>query len=137
LNLTKIENFLIKELVDYYEIADPKKGYEIINSILAKVLNKYLDNLISKDNFSKSLDEIDEFIIKNKKIKIFPQVYFYPESVHGHDFNKAYSVHFSNTSWIPWWKKVLHKFPFYRNIKNMFKKILPERLKVKFFKIKY
>lgn len=112
-------HFLMQEMINCYKTYDLKNGYEIINSLFSKILNKYL--------------------IENNgnHIKIFPQEYFYPEKVYNHDFSKAYAVHLANTSWIPIWKKILYKLPGYFFLKNILYFFLPTIIRKKILNIKY
>lgn len=96
-----------KRMVDYFKSA-PRERYIIVNKIGSEIAN----SLLQEDP---------------KEMTIFPQEYFYPideESI----TDITYGKHLSNTSWIPTWKKILHKLPFYTPIKNLVVKIIPEKL---------
>jgi mannosyltransferase OCH1-like enzyme len=72
----------------------------------------------------------------NAMITIFPQHYFYPltsSDITG----ETYGRHLSNTSWIPAWKKALHKIPFYFKIKTALFKVIPKRITRKLSKTLY
>lgn len=152
------ENFLMKDMINFYDNYDLKDGYEIINSIFSKILVQYLNKSIKIEKIKKEIereiidkkemekemvyegdevDGVDEFVFENQKLKIFPEEYFYPEKVYGHNFEKAYAIHFGNTSWIPWYRKILYKFPFYNHLKSILKFLLPKNLQKKVFNMRY
>jgi mannosyltransferase OCH1-like enzyme len=110
------EHYLMKEMIEYYDSYDMGKGLTIINAIFSNVLNKYKD--------------------KDKTLVIYEQYYFYPEKKYHATFDNSYAVHLGNTSWIPLWRKILYKIPYYNFFKKIFKKIISHvpyiRNKIKF-----
>lgn len=60
-------------------------------------------------------------------VTFFPQEYFYPLFPE-HFTKNTYAKHLSNTSWIPVWKKVVHRLPFYFLIKKIVFFFLPKFL---------
>lgn len=110
------KHYLMKEMIEFYNNYR-EDNYIIINVIFSNILNIYKDT--------------------DKEIKIYEQVYFYPEKIHGHDFTLAYGEHLGNTSWVPFWKKILYKIPFYLKIKSIIIFFLPKNIKGIFTKIKY
>lgn len=129
------EGFIMKEMIEVYRTYKATDGYEIINSLLSKVLCKYM--LEHHAPVIKTRDAADLYTVENQKIKIFPQEYFYPEEVHGHNFSHAYAVHLGNTSWIPTWKKMLYRVPGYNFFKQAFLYIAPKSIQSKLFTIRY
>jgi len=131
----KPKHFLMREMIKIYRNYNLMNSYEIINSIFSKLLNRYL--IVN----SKDMVELDYggkcVFISNQKIKIFPQEYFYPEEICGHDFSQAYAIHLGNTSWIPVWKKILHRIPGYNFWKKVFNCLLPQIIKNRFINIRY
>lgn len=123
------------EVEDYY-------GFGLLGTrpghiFLQKMINFY--NNIAEDKYiiiNKIGSEIINEMLPLNKIKILDQEYFYPLSKKDYTKNTR-SYHMANTSWIPFYKKILYKVPFYIEIKSTLKKILPSSLKKKIFKIEY
>ncbi len=112
------EHVFLEKMIDFYKNLTQDK-YIIINKIGSEIIN---DILFHKNNIN--------------KIKILDQEYFYPLTKDYYTINTR-GYHMANTSWIPWYRKVLYNIPFYTQIKNFVKAILPNRLKKKLFKIEY
>jgi mannosyltransferase OCH1-like enzyme len=107
---------LLERLVHFYDTYNNLE-YIIINKVLSDSIN--------------SLKEEEK-----KSITIYPQEYFYPLRETDRTEN-TYAHHLGDTSWIPWYKKVLYKIPKYIHIQRAIKKILPKQLVAKISKIKY
>ena len=77
-------------------------------------------------------------ILKNnpQDLKVFDQSYFYPLNDSWVN-SQTYSKHLSNRSWVPLWKKILHKAPGYLLFKKILLKVTPHFLKRSLFKITY
>lgn len=124
-------NHLMSEMVDFYNKYNLNSkediDYEIVNSILSKKINY----LLSGSNYSKTAnyEELNEYVLKKEVYRIYPQYYFYAEMENFKKVDLAYAYHMSNTSWIPTWKKIIQKIPFYSTLKNLAKKILPRQIK--------
>jgi mannosyltransferase OCH1-like enzyme len=85
------------------------------NVIVNKVGSEYIKKLIEKQETG---------------ICILPQEYFYPLTKE-HFTENTYSYHLSNTSWIPTYKKVLQKLPYYDLLKKVFLRYAPQNIVVK------
>lgn len=113
---------VITDMKEYYKTLDPENGFIIINKIFSDILNA-------------SLSENPEYL-KTYNIKIYPQEYFYPLTNKDVTAN-TYAYHLGNTSWIPMYKKMLYKIPFYLTIKKIVFTLIPSRIINKLKKIKY
>lgn len=142
--ISSIDDLLIEDMfISKYHERDDYYGFGLIGINKNYEFSKRMINFYSKDTGNDFIivnkigsEIINRMLLVGYKIKILDQEYFYP--LNKVDFTQnTRSYHLSNTSWIPWWKRVLFKMPFYNKIKKMFKKVLPDRLKNKIFKIKY
>jgi mannosyltransferase OCH1-like enzyme len=106
------QHSLILKMVDFYKNYNDK-SFIIINKVVSDIIN--------------SLESA-----QLKEIKIYPEEYFYPISKKDIDGN-THAYHLGETSWVPTYKKVLHKIPMFARIK----KLLPKRILAKFNNIKY
>lgn len=114
------QHAFLKRMIDFYDTYNDDK-YIIVNKIGSDIINNIL--------------EIEKLKVE-KSIKILGQDYFYPLTKDDYTENTR-SYHMANTSWIPLYKKILFRIPFYLEIKNIFKKYLPEKIKSKIFKTDY
>lgn len=128
---------------DYY-------GFGAIGASRNNILSQKLIEYFESDN---SYTRMDEFIIINKlasqfvneilkdlnsqeKILILEQESFHPE-IENRYTDYTFAHHLSNTSWIPWWKRILYKLPFYGFFKKIIYTISPNALRKRIFKTKY
>ncbi len=121
------KHIFLEKMIDYYNNIDTDK-YIIINKIGSEIINYMLH---VKDGIENKKE-----VKINNEIKILDQEYFYPLTENDYRKNTR-SYHMANTSWIPWYRKALYNMPFYTQIKNFIKSILPNSLKKKIFKIEY
>ncbi len=117
LGVTQDHNF-IKSITDFYKNYN-KKEFIIVNKIGSEIIN----NILEKNK-------------EDKSINILSQDYFYPLT-ESHYTENTRSYHIANTSWIPLYKKILFKIPFYLQIKSIIKNLLPKNIKSKIFKTDY
>jgi mannosyltransferase OCH1-like enzyme len=148
-----VDQVLVKELpnsfleysfcISSYHQVDDYYGFGLFGSqaggIVIQNLQREMDAYQGADII---VNKIGSTVINKLKLEqvlgleIFPQAYFYPLT--RKDFtDNTYSYHLSNTSWIPWYKKVLHKIPGYIHMQKVAKKLLPGFIKKRLFKIEY
>lgn len=130
-------------LAKYHEV-DDYFGFGFIGSVKHSRLTK--DMISFYEGYTSSNDIIvnrpgSEVVIAITKsspqdIKIFDQEYFYPLN-ETWTSSRTYSKHLSNRSWIPVWKKVMYKIPYYLFLKKSISKMIPTFLKRKLFKVTY
>ncbi len=141
--IATIDDLLNNEMfISKYHEVNNYYGFGLLGAVakhefLNKMINFY-DN-IEDDKYiiiNKIGSDIINHMLQFNKIKILDQDFFYPLSKKDYTKNTR-SYHVANTSWIPLYKKILHKVPFYTEIKIILKKILPNCVKKKIFKIEY
>ena len=132
-------------IVSKYHEVDDYYGFGFVGceqgSLFAKRVNEYYKNYSDSSYFivNKAGSEIINQSIKNSEniIHVFPQEYFYPLTDSDRTEN-TYSYHLSNTSWVPTYKRVLQRAPFYKVFKSVAKKMLPKAIKARLgFNIDY
>lgn len=99
---SKTKSDFSRKMIEYYQSA-PKDSYVIVNKIGSSIALS-----LKKES--------------PEEMTIFPQEYFYPLNTDMVTY-RTYGKHLANTSWIPTWKKLLHKLPFYINIKRVMLRI--------------
>ena len=124
----------LDKMIDFYNNMEQYK-YIIINKIGSEIINQMLCTEGELKDGVKIV-KTNESTNKINGIKIFDQEYFYPLSKDDYTKNTR-SYHLANTSWVPWYRKVLYKVPFYTQIKNFVKAILPYNIKKKLFRTEY
>lgn len=114
----RAESAFALEMVNFYKNYKGSE-YVIVNKVGSEIIN-------AAQNENKSLS-----------VKIFDQEYFYPLTTADYT-SYTYAYHMANTSWVPMYKKILFKIPFYKNLKSLASKILPTSLKKKLgFNVRY
>lgn len=151
--VNSIEDLLSEEMFisKYHEVED-YYGFGLIgvlaNHIFARKIIKFYEDLSEVDTKERKervfviVNKVGSDIINQNKIekefnvRVLEQEYFYPLTKK--DFTKSTrSYHLANTSWIPLYKKILYKVPFYSNIKFLFKKTLPKFISKRIFNTRY
>lgn len=102
-----------KDMIDFYGSFN-KNGFVVVNKIGSELINR-----------------------NRYEMHILSQDYFYPIAELCNVTENTRGYHLANTSWIPWYKKLLYKIPNYLKLKSITLKFLPNSLKKKMFKIEY
>ncbi len=106
----------VSQMINYYE------GYQDEKDTIVNVFGSKIALMLKKED--------------SMSVTLFPQEYFYPLT-HSDVTRHTYAKHLSNTSWIPWWKKVAHKMPGYFLLKKFFFFLLPKKVRSKIMSINY
>lgn len=77
---------------------------------------------------SEYIMSLKEDNMHSQNMCILSQDYFYPLVGYCPYTENSYSYHLANTSWVPWWKKLLQKLPFYNAFKKIIKPLLPNSI---------
>lgn len=124
----------------YHEVND-YCGFGFIGSEKGSVFSKKMIQFY--ENYKEDPDIIVNKVgssialsLQKEEMMIFPQEYFYPLSKKD-ETSKTYARHLSNTSWVPWWKKVMQKVPGYFLFKNIAFRVLPKKFRKKLQTITY
>lgn len=127
----------------YHEV-DDYFGFGFIGSVPGSLFSErmisfYNDYSGEKDSIVNTIGSqiVAELNKENSSIvKLFPQEFFYPLTKKDETKN-TYARHLSNTSWVPTWKKVLQKMPYYLVIKKIIFSFLPKSFSKKLSRIVY
>lgn len=125
-----------RAIISKYHEVDDYYGFGFVGceqgSVFTKKVNEYYKNYSDSSYFivNKAGSEIINESVKKSEniIHIVSQDYFYPLTDSNRTEN-TYSYHLSNTSWVPAYKKVLQKLPFYKPLKSLTKRLLPRSLR--------